>query len=420
MSLKPAETAELSQLLAAIVAAYAKAPDRALKNDQLYRDLASTNDLKVTKPVGKSCALHSPLKRAIRWRQQTLKQLGLLERVPGERGVWRCKASTNLTPAAPSLSLLAYSTHLGLAIWGDNKHFFRGFSEKIACVVTSPPYPLQRSRAYGGPTEAQFVDFICETFEPLVRNLLPGGSIAINISNDIFIQGTPARSMYVERLTLALHDRLGLHLMDKIVWANPCKPPGPTQWASRTRQQLNSGYEPVLWMTNQPKACFASNQRVLVPHSEKHAKLLARGGENRSAVYGDGAYSVKPGSFGNITAGTIARNVLRFPSGGRSNHDMRAKVKAASLPMHGALMPLGLAKFLVEFLTQPDAQHLVVDPFAGWNRTGLAAELLGRPWVSTELMAQYAAGGSYDFVDCAGYTPHFEIVGADDLEKATP
>ena len=40
-------------------------------------------------PIGKSGHLHSPLKRQCRWWQQSLKQLGLLEKVEGARGLWR-------------------------------------------------------------------------------------------------------------------------------------------------------------------------------------------------------------------------------------------------------------------------------------------------------------------------------------------
>ena len=77
--------------------------------------------------------------------------------------------------------------------------------------------------------------------------------------------------------------------------------------------------------------------------------------------------------------------------------------------MHGALMPLGLAQFLVEFLTDPDKEHLVVDPFGGWNRTGLAAELAGRPWITTELFSQYAVTGALEFLNRPGFKSNFEL-----------
>lgn len=408
-ALTASERAGLNELLATMVRAYRAAPDGSMDNTALYAKLGDPSALEQKKPIGSDRALHSPAKRAVRWQQQTLKHLGLLERVPGKRGVWRCKAGNDLTAAAPSVTLLAYSTKFGLAIWGSNSDFFGGFTEKIALVLTSPPYPLQRPRAYGGPTEETVVDFICHAFEPLVRNLLPGGSIALNISNDIFLKGTPARSMYVERLTLAMHDRFGLSLMDRLVWNNPCKPPGPLAWASRSRQQLNAGYEHVLWFTNDPSKCFANNRRVLQPHTEKHLKFVACGGAKRTATYGDGAYALKLGSYSKPTLGSIPRNVMTMPSGGQANSALRTTALAAGLPAHGALMPLALPLFLIEFLTDPDKDHLVVDPFGGWNRTGLAAQQLGRPWITTEIMAQYAAASAADFQSYEGFEQFFEL-----------
>jgi DNA modification methylase len=53
-------------------------------------------------------------------------------------------------------------------------------------------------------------------------------------------------------------------------------------------------------------------------------------------------------------------------------------------------MPIGLPEFFIKFLTE--AGDLVLDPFAGSNTTGAAAEYLGRPWLSIELQADYVAG----------------------------
>lgn len=63
-------------------------------------------------------------------------------------------------------------------------------------------------------------------------------------------------------------------------------------WASITRQHLNAGYEPVLIFCNDPVRCLADNRRVFQPHTEQHAKLIYRGGERRTATYGDGAYKL--------------------------------------------------------------------------------------------------------------------------------
>lgn len=167
---------------------------------------------------------------------QTLKQLGLIERVPGERGVWRATAKgrkgEELTPAPTKVVMLGFSTELGIALWGDCADIFTRIDEPIHLCLTSPPYPLAQPRAYGNPTEAQYSDFICRMMEPIVKNLVAGGSICINISNDIFLKGSPARSLYRERLVIALHERLGLWKMDEFIWHDNSKAPGPVRSVS--------------------------------------------------------------------------------------------------------------------------------------------------------------------------------------------
>lgn len=304
----------------------------ALANQDLYAQLAPS-----VPAIGTRAAISGQMRdlghRQVRWIQQTLRQLGVIERVPERRGHWQATSASRdgiaqlqeqlhkqerqeherLTPAQPSVVMLACQTELGLSLWGLAGDVAQRLEEPVHLMLSSPPYPLARARAYGGPGVSEYVDWLCQALQPLVRTLAPGGSICLNLSNDIFVSGSPARSTYRERLVIALEDRLGLHKMDELIWYNPQKPPGPTQWASRTRQQLNVAYEPVYWFTNDPLACRADNRRVLQPHSMAHQRLIARGGERRAAVYGDGAYRVRPGSFAAATEGRIARNIITAP-----------------------------------------------------------------------------------------------------------
>jgi site-specific DNA-methyltransferase (cytosine-N4-specific) len=346
------------------------------------------------KPIGVSGQRHSLAKRRIRWHQQTAKKLGLLEKVPGRRGAWRLtgEGERKLGRARPGVALIAFSTDLGMAIWGAWEDVFPKLDEPIALLLSSPPFPLARPRAYGNPTQQEYVDFICTAMEPIVRNLLPGGSIVLNVSQDIFEPGLPSRSLYLERMVLALHDRLGLHLMDRIPWINLSKAPAPFQWASRTRQQLNVAWEPIYWFTNSPKECFSDNRRVLEPHTETHKKLLAQGGEQRERVHSDGAYRLRKGSFGNATEGRIPRNVLQIGHSCSESQRCNRYAKEHGLQAHGAPMPLTLADKLVRFLTKPG--QLVADNFAGKLTTAKAAEMNGRRWLCTEREGDYIASGA--------------------------
>jgi len=224
-----------------------------ISNEVLYAQVAKAAGLAQAQlderhPVGKDQAPRNLVKREIRWHQQTLKTLGIIERV--ERGVWQLSETVrqkdgDLSRALPQTRLVAFSTDLGVAIWSRSESVFHGLGEDIHLCVTSPPYPLRTARAYGNPRAEDYSDFICRALEPIVSNLADGGSIVLNLSNDIFEPGSPARSLYLERMLISLHDRLGLHLMERLPWVNKSKPPGPTYWACREKIHLSASYEPI-------------------------------------------------------------------------------------------------------------------------------------------------------------------------------
>jgi site-specific DNA-methyltransferase (cytosine-N4-specific) len=54
-----------------------------------------------------------------------------------------------------------------------------------------------------------------------------------------------------------------------------------------------------------------------------------------------------------------------------------------------------LAQLFIKFLTVEG--DLVLDPFAGSNTTGAAAEILGRRWVSVEPQDEYVEGSKGRF-----------------------
>lgn len=375
--------------------------DRAQPNSETYARLGKNHSIPAaawdeTQAVDHTGREHNLIKRAARWHQQTLKKFGLLEPVAGKRGQWQMTEAGRrslalreqaLEPAAPGLVQLGFSTELGMALWADCRDAFSRIEETIHAVLTSPPYPLARQRDYGGPAREEYVDWLCACLEPLVKRMAPGASLFLNVSNDIFETGSPARSLYRERLVIALHERLGLSKMDEWVWNNPSKAPGPIQWASKHRIQVNTAWEPVYWFTNDPKACFADNRRVLKPHTESHARFVAKGGAKTAAVFGDGANRRRVGAFSAPTPGAIPRNVLTVPHKCPSQVALRAWWREQGIPLHSATMPLAIADHVVRFATEPG--QLVVDPFGGLCTTAVAAENNGRRWIVSERMRAY-------------------------------
>lgn len=157
-------------LFTEVLHAYTAERDGCLDNATLYQDVAEragipTEAFAEREPVGKDGQLHSLLARQVRWHQQTLKHAGILKKVEDERGWWK----------------------------------------------------LTKARSYGNVPLSMYVDWIVNTIAPVVKNMVAGASICINLSNGKFVPGSPARSTYLERLTLALEDRLGLHLMDRLI-----------------------------------------------------------------------------------------------------------------------------------------------------------------------------------------------------------
>lgn len=395
-------------LFSSVLHAYSAEAGGVLDNATLYRRAATTagvteEEATARAPVGKVAQLHSLFERRVRWHQQTLKKAGILEHVPGERGVWQLTkpAGKDLNQIGPTVSVVGFSTNLGIAILGSCDTVFSAIDSPIHLVVTSPPYPLAKPRAYGNPTEAEYVDWIVRMLEPIVKNLVPGGSICLNLSNDIFLPGSPARSMYAERLVLAVHDRLGLWKMDTLVWENKSKAPGPVRYASIERTQLNVVWEPVYWFTNDPHKVRSNNRRVLQEHTQRHIDFIKSGGEQRDASFSDGAYGIKTGRFSNETAGRIPRNILSFGHRCAAQTAYKKAARAMGLPAHGAPFPLKLASFLIEFLSEPG--ELVVDPFGGSFTTADAAERLGRRWMSTDCMVEYVLGSATRFVGAQGF-----------------
>lgn len=365
-----------------------------LSNEALYSEVArrtglTESEMNTTRAVGKAGTQRKVIPHKVRWFQQTLKAMGIIEKTEG-KATWRHTRRTlsDLDEAREGTRILAYATSLGIAILSDAESFFRGFSEPVHLGFTSPPYPLQKARAYGGPSdELEWIDFITRVLEPICRNLVSGGSVCLNLGNDIFVPGGKGeRSLYQERLVLALNDRLGLKKIDMIPWVNRAKPPGPTEYACKRRTHLSSGWESLYWFSNSPSELRSDNRRVLNEHTMRHKKLLMEGNK-RQAVYGDGAYKLRESSYSNQTEGSIPKNVFERGNACADTLAFRKFASKLGLPHHGAMFPTALASFFIKFLTREG--DLVIDPFCGSNKTGLAAQRLNRRFVSVDRCAQF-------------------------------
>src|SRR5207249_11101259 len=78
----------------------------------------------------------------------------------------QCLPSPRLVPA--------YTTRRGRAYQGDALDVLRRLpAESVALVLTSPPFALQRKKAYGNVTAAEYVDWFWPFAEAIHRVLRP-------------------------------------------------------------------------------------------------------------------------------------------------------------------------------------------------------------------------------------------------------
>lgn len=282
---------------------------------------------------------------------------------------------------------------------------------KVQLILTSPPFPLNNKKSYGnlqGDDYRKWFVGLAPVFSDLLK---PDGSIVIEIGN-AWTPGRPVQSLLPLECLLGFVNsaRAKLRLCQQFVCYNPARLPSPAQWVTIERIRVTDSYTNVWWMakSDHPKA---DNRRVLRPYSKSMKSLLKRQGYNDGKrpsehLISKGGFlkrhrgSIQPNLFEleALTETNAIRlpNVMRVPNTGSNGFFLRT-CREKGIQPHPARMPLELAAFFTEFLTDPG--DLVLDPFAGSNTTGFVAELLGRRWVSTDVSEDYVQQSRIRFQD---------------------
>lgn len=281
----------------------------------------------------------------------------------------------------------------------------RAAAGKVNLIFTSPPFPLVRKKRYGNETGEQYLKWL-ESLAPRLSDLLaPQGSIVIEIGNS-WEPGVPVMSTLGLEALLAFKRAGNLHLCQQLICHNPARLPSPAQWVNVNRERLKDSFTHVWWMSrdHHPKA---NNRRVLLPYSG-HMKGLLKSKKYNSGARPSG-HVISASGFLTDHGGAIAPNVLRLAeddanlpesllqfSGTSADLKYREYCRMHGHELHPARMQIGLAGFLIEFLTEPG--DLVLDPFGGSNTTGYVAESLKRRWLSVEASPDYALGSRGRFI----------------------
>ena len=172
------------------------------------------------------------------------------------------------------------------------------------------------------------------------------------------------------------------------------------------RIRVKDSFTRIWWMAKDPHP-RASNRRVLIPYSDSMNALLKSGKYNSGRrpsqhVIGSKSFlarhkgAIPPNVLTAVNESEEQGNVL-VGSNTRSSSPYLSYCKELKLTPHPARMPEQIAEFFIKLCTYK--ADLVLDPFAGSNTTGAAAERLGRQWISVEMNRDYVRGGHGRFLD---------------------
>ena len=283
-----------------------------------------------------------------------------------------------------------YSTSLGDMFCGDAYDVLRSLIKegvRVKLIVTSPPFALVRKKEYGNEDAERYVDWFMR-FVPLFRRVLqPEGSLVIDIGGS-WIPGIPAKSTYHLKLLLRVCES-GFYLAQEFYHYNPARLPTPAEWVTVRRLRVKDAVNNVWWLVQDPFA-DADNRRVLREYSDSMKALLRNGYKAKLRPSGHDIST----KFQRDRGGSIPPNVLEFSNTESNSYYLKA-CKEKGIKPHPARFPVYLPDFFIRFLTKPG--ELVLDPFAGSNVTGEAAERLGRKWISVEIDEQYVRGSALRF-----------------------
>lgn len=326
-------------------------------------------------------------------------------------------------------SWVAQRTASGSYHVGDSVELLRGSLRKqlqgqVQLLLTSPPFPLNAKKSYGNLKGDEYKAWFTRLAETFSELLTPDGSIVIEVGNAWEAERPVQSLLHLESLLgFVQNPQAGLRLCQQFVCYNPSRLPSPAHWVTVNRIRLTDSYTQVWWMakTDFPKA---DNRRVLRPYSEGMKQLLRRGTYNVGRRPSEHVISER--GFLTDHGGSITPNVLemepmqddrpvRLPnafslSNTTSNDPFMKACQAKGIEPHPARMPIGLANFFIQFLTEPG--DLVLDPFAGSNTTGYAAETLGRRWRSIDLKEEYVEQSKLRFSSCPPHrlTPEDTVI----------
>ena len=326
--------------------------------------------------------------------------------IAGDRGVWEItdKGRDKLVRVRRGTVVLLYSLNDGLAFLGHAEEAAGAIAPgSLSLIMTSPPYPVV-NRAYGRFGLAEWMAWM-SGLVGLWRDLLAeDGTLAINLM-DVHVPGSPTLSSYVERFTLDAIDRHGMHLAGRMPWHSPTKLAN-LEWAVKRRVALKNTVEHVILLSRSANPGWDTRCLPPEPYAERTASQSISDAKRRSTVKRPGGYDINENAFATSGEGGIPHNLL--VSGGVGGGGTYARrCREAGMTPHPARFPEALPRKVILLAT--DIGQTVYDPMAGSNTTGKVALDLGRRFISSEPVLDYARSSTFRFDHRSDFRYH-EIV----------
>ena len=282
-----------------------------------------------------------------------------------------------------------YKTRSGKAYAGDAMELIKHIPDgSISLIVTSPPYALKNGKKYGNVDSMAYVRWFMPFVDEFYRVLREDGNLVLSIGRDMTI-GTLAESPWNFKLFAELRENEKFYLKGEFAWAGPTPSSVPEEWIRVKRVGIKDAVNYVWWFTKNSRFNYG-RKNALSPYISKVMRTIERRkyAELRSVEYNadgpvlrDYRYSV----------------LIKFLTVGDRESDRRyvEACRNHNVKAHPARYPLRLPEFFIKYLTERG--DVVLDPFAGSNTTGEAAEGIGRLWIAFEINSEYLDGSMFRF-----------------------
>lgn len=242
--------------------------------------------------------------------------------------------------------------------WSDYLQFEDVAPGSVQLIVTSPPYPGQRSCNLSVP---QWLDWMGQVGWKMRRELAHTGVLALNVKFKRRNDGRFDTRLFRDLMGL-LEDDLKLWPIDVYVWNKK----NPVPAGNMDRYPIPQ-WEPVFLFGKSEDYLF---QPVRKPYTKKSLNKLKPGNRPRANSVG---HTYNGGHSNAHPLGALQGNVLSLSSSGGPERP-RAR---------GGSFPPGLARRFI--LQHTRAGDLVLDPFCGVGTALKEAQRLGRRWLGTEI-----------------------------------